>query len=190
MVRSLRIFSKYNRQLISSDDVTKIGKKARIWGKASVERESNVLGDADPSDILPADFIIPHEATYPKRPPSNIRIDLKSLNFRAPVSSINSTPSTGRLSPFSESKKASKIETYTASLTFSMSHDATDQDVDFDFSLRNDVYFVTAHPCAASSYVKYLKSPSSPTIQQIDVGGNDFNGKPSSPAHTTGELVV
>ncbi|KAI1427411.1 hypothetical protein F5Y12DRAFT_171091 [Xylaria sp. FL1777] len=168
------------------DDVTKIGKKARIWGKASVERDSNVLGDADPSDILPADFIIPHEATYANRPPSNIRIDLKSLNFHTPVSSMNGTPSTEQLPPFSDSSLAPKTVAYSASLTFSMSHDATDQDLDFNISLTNDVYFVTAHPCAASSYVKYLKSPSSPTIQQIDVGGHDFNGKPSSPAHTTG----
>ncbi|TGJ84898.1 hypothetical protein E0Z10_g3873 [Xylaria hypoxylon] len=168
------------------DDVTKIGKKARIWGKASVERESNVLGDADPSDVLPADFIIPHEATYPNRPPSNIRIDLKSLNLRAPVSSVNTTPSIERLSPFSESNSPPETETYIASLAFSMSHDATDQDVELNFSLSNDVYFLTAHPCAASSYVKYLKSPSSPTIQQIDVGGHDFNGKPSSSAHITG----
>ncbi|KAI0434856.1 hypothetical protein F5Y09DRAFT_295048 [Xylaria sp. FL1042] len=168
------------------DDVTKVGKKARIWGKASVERESNVLGDADPSDVLPADFIIPHEATYPNRPPSNIRVELKSLNFRAPVSSINSDPSTERLSSFSGSDKSSKPDSYTASLTFSMSHDAIDQDVDYNISLTSDVYFVTAHPCAASSYVKYLKSPSSPTIQQIDVAGHDFNGKPSSSAHTIG----
>ncbi|KAI1755769.1 hypothetical protein F4782DRAFT_538234 [Xylaria castorea] len=168
------------------DDVTKIGKKARIWGKASVERESNVLGDADPSDILPADFIIPHEATYENRPPSNIRIDFKSLDLRASVSSISPTPSIERTKLPPDSNKAPETQAYTASVAFSMSHDATDQDVDIDFRLMNDVYFVTAHPCAASSYVKYLKSPSSPTIQQIDVGGHDFNGKPSSPAHTTG----
>ncbi|KAI1359220.1 hypothetical protein F5Y08DRAFT_85772 [Xylaria arbuscula] len=164
------------------DDVTKIGKKARIWGKASVERESNVLGDADPSDVLPADFIIPHEATYSNRPPSNIRIELKSLDFRLP----DITASTERSSLSSESNHITKGESYMTSLAFSMSHDSTDQVIDFDLSLTNDVYFVTAHPCAASSYVKYLKSPTSPTIQQIDVGGHDFNGKPSSPAHTTG----
>ncbi|KAI3327027.1 hypothetical protein HD806DRAFT_520033 [Xylariaceae sp. AK1471] len=169
------------------DDVTRIGKKARIWGKASVERESKVLGDADPSDVLPADFIIPHEATYPNRPPSNIQIELKSLDTQALIDSFNTTPSLEKQSsPFSELSKVSEIPTYTASVAFSMSHDASDQDVEFEFSLANDVYFVTAHPCAASSYVKYLKSPSSPTIQQIDVGGHDFNGKPSSPAHITG----
>ncbi|KAI0097954.1 hypothetical protein GGR51DRAFT_552752 [Nemania sp. FL0031] len=168
------------------DDVTKIGRKARIWGKASIERESHVLGDADPSDILPADFIIPHEATYQNRPPSNIRIELRSLDLDTLLSSVNTTPSIDRLEPFYEPNTAPNIRNYTASVAFSMSHDATDEDIDLTFPLTNDVYFVTAHPCAASSYVKYLKSPSSPTIHQIDVGGQDFNGKPSSPAHITG----
>ncbi|KAI1156308.1 hypothetical protein F4825DRAFT_322750 [Nemania diffusa] len=168
------------------DDVTKIGRKARIWGKAAIERESSVLGDADPSDILPADFIIPHEATYPNRPPSNIRIEFKSLDLDASFSSVNTTPSIAGLEPLNESDTTPRIRDYTASMAFSMSHDATDHDADLKFSLTNDVYFVTAHPCVASSYVKYLKSPSSPTIQQIDVGGHDFNGKPSSPAHITG----
>ncbi|KAI8632803.1 hypothetical protein F5Y19DRAFT_462601 [Xylariaceae sp. FL1651] len=169
------------------DDMAKTGKKARIWGKASIERESKVLGDADPSDVLPADFIIPHEATYPNRPPSNIRIELKSLNLVAPIES-GRTPSSldEQSTPFSESKTSPEIQTYPAFVAFSMSHDATELNVDFNFSLANDVYFVTAHPCVASSYVKYLKSPSSPTIQQIDVAGHDFNGKPSSPAHITG----
>lgn len=170
--------------------MTKIGRKARIWGKAAIERESSVLGDADPSDILPADFIIPHEATYPNRPPSNIRIEFKSLDLDASFSSVNTTPSIAGLEPLNESDTTPRIRDYTASMAFSMSHDATDHDADLKFSLTNDVYFVTAHPCVASSYVKYLKSPSSPTIQQIDVGGHDFNGKPSSPAHITGECIV
>lgn len=170
--------------------MTKTGRKARIWGKTSIERESYVLGDADPSDILPADFIIPHEATYPNRPPSNIRIDLKSLDLHGQFSSGNSTPSIEGLEPSYASNTASSSRVYAASVTFSMSHDATDQDIDLNISLQNDVYFVTAHPCAASSHVKYLKSPSSPTIHQIDVGGRDFNGKPSSPAHITGKCAI
>ncbi|KAI0203308.1 hypothetical protein F4808DRAFT_449273 [Astrocystis sublimbata] len=168
------------------DDVTRLGKKARIWGKKAVERESNVLGDAELTDILPADFIIPHEATYESRPPSNIRIEFKTLAFPTRPDSSNSTPSPEGAKTPSGSREAINPQSYPASMAFSVSHDATDQDINIDLSLKNDVYFVTAHPCAASSYVKYLKSPSSPTIQQIDVGGHDFNGKPTSPAITTG----
>ncbi|KAI1504998.1 hypothetical protein F5X99DRAFT_333143 [Biscogniauxia marginata] len=173
------------------DDIVKTGKKARLWGKTIVERESDVLGDADPSNVFPADFIIPHENTYAHAPPSNIQIELRSLNLVTPVDSVHTTPTTERqFTPFSESSKAPEIHTYPASVSFTMSHDGIYQDVDLKFALSNDVYFVTAHPCVPSSYVKYFKSPTSPTIQQIELnghGGHDMNGsKPSTSAHLTG----
>ncbi|OTB05031.1 hypothetical protein M426DRAFT_73147 [Hypoxylon sp. CI-4A] len=169
-------------------DLARTGRKARIYGKTLIERESDVLGDADPSDVLPADFIIPYETAYPNRPPSNIRIELKSLNLYTPVDSVSTTPTAEKgFHPFSDSEeKDREIPTYPASTTFTISHDALDRDEYHNFALTNDVYFVTAHPCVASSYVKYFKSPTSPTIQQIDVGGHDLNGKPASPAHITG----
>ncbi|KAI1408079.1 hypothetical protein F5Y13DRAFT_114534 [Hypoxylon sp. FL1857] len=171
-------------------DVARTGRKARIYGKTTIERESDVLGDAEPSDVLPADFIIPHENAYSNAPPSNIRIELKSLNFYAPIDSVSTTPTADKgFHPFSDSSKEKdpEIHTYPASTTFTISHDALDRDEYHNFALTNDVYFVTAHPCVPSSYVKYFKSPTSPTIQQIDVGGRDINGKPSSPAHITGK---
>lgn len=170
-------------------DLARTGKKARIWGKTIIERESDVLGDADPGNVLPADFIIPHENSYPNSPPSNIRIELKSLNFYAPIDSVSTTPTGDKgFRPFSDhsKEKDQEIHTYPASVTFTMSHDALDRDEYHNYALSNDVYFVTAHPCVASSYVKYFKSPTSPTIQQIDVDNHDINGKPSSPAHITG----
>ncbi|KAI4863370.1 hypothetical protein F4820DRAFT_375754 [Hypoxylon rubiginosum] len=170
-------------------DLARTGRKARIWGKTTIERESDVLGDADPSNVLPADFIIPYENAYPNSPPSNIRIELKSLNFSSQVDGGSTTSTAERgFNLFSDSGKENgrEIHTYPASVTFAMSHDALDQDEFHNFALSNDVYFVTAHPCVASSYVKYFKSPTSPTIQQIDVGGHDLNGKSSSPAHITG----
>ncbi|KAI1392426.1 uncharacterized protein F4822DRAFT_391018 [Hypoxylon trugodes] len=170
-------------------DIARTGRKARIYGKTTIERESDVLGDADPSNVLPADFIIPYENSYANPPPSNVRIELKSLNLYAPIDSVSTTPTADKgFHPFSDStkEKAPEIHTYPASVTFTMSHDALDQEEYHNFALSNDVYFVTAHPCVASSYVKYFKSPTSPTIQQIDVGGHDLNGKSSSPAHITG----
>ncbi|KAI1464602.1 uncharacterized protein F4812DRAFT_160670 [Daldinia caldariorum] len=170
-------------------DLARTGRKARIWGKTTIERESDVLGDADPSSVLPADFIIPYENAYPNPPPSNIRIELKSLNLNAPVDSVTTTPTTDRsfrpLSGLNQDAGAD-IQTYPASVSFTMSHDGLERDEEHSFTLSNDVYFVTAHPCVASSYVKYFKSPTSPTIQQIDVGGHNFSEKSSSPAHITG----
>ncbi|KAK8099262.1 uncharacterized protein PG998_012503 [Apiospora kogelbergensis] len=169
------------------DDITRTGKKARLWGKTIVERESDVLGDADPSNVLPADFIIPHENHYAEPPPSNIRIELRSLDLLAPVDSAHSTPTTERdMTPFSDFSAVSEIHTYPATTSFTMTHDLLEQGEDMDFSLAKDVYFVTAHPCVPSSRVKLLKSPTSPTIQQVDVEGHDWNSKASSSAYITG----
>ncbi|KAI2615358.1 hypothetical protein GGR54DRAFT_297692 [Hypoxylon sp. NC1633] len=170
-------------------DLSRTGRKARIWGKTTIERESDCLGDADPSSVLPADFVIPYENAYANPPPSNIRMELKSLKLYTPMDSVSTIPTADRgFYPLSDStkEKDAGIHTYPASVTFSMSHDTLDRDEYYNFALSNDIYFVTAHPCVASSYVKYFKSPTSPTIQQIDVGGHDLNGKPSSPAHITG----
>ncbi|KAK8070974.1 hypothetical protein PG997_011177 [Apiospora hydei] len=169
------------------DDVARTGRKARLWGKTIVERESDVLGDADPSNVLPADFIIPLENNYAEPPPSNIRIELRSLDLLAPVDSAHSTPTTERdMTPFSDSSTVSAIHTYPATTSFTMTHDSLEQGQDHDFSLAKDVYFVTAHPCVPSSRVKLLKSPSSPTIQQVDVDGHDWNSKAPSSAYITG----
>ncbi|KAI0172475.1 hypothetical protein GGR52DRAFT_408980 [Hypoxylon sp. FL1284] len=170
-------------------DLAQTGRKARIWGKSGIERESDVLGDADPSNVLPADFIIPYENAYLNSPPSNIRVELRSLNLPSQMDSVSTTPTAEKsfnLLPDSGKENGREIHTYPASVTFAMSHDTLDQEESHHFALSNDVYFVTAHPCVASSYVKYSKSPTSPTIQQIDVGGRDLNGKSSSPAHITG----
>ncbi|KAI1881890.1 hypothetical protein JX265_000716 [Neoarthrinium moseri] len=170
-----------------ADDVAQTGKKARLWGKTIIERESDVLGDADSANVLPADFIIPHENNHSEPPPSNIRIDLNSLNLLPIAHSAVSTPALERdFTPFSEHSNATVIETYSPSMAFTMTHDGVEEDQTFNVSLAQDVYFVTAHPCAPSSYVKYFKSPTSPTIQQIDVAGNDWMGKSSSAAHITG----
>jgi hypothetical protein len=168
--------------------MAKTGKKARLWGKVTIERESDVLGDADPSNVLPADFVVPHENSHPETHPSNIRIALQSLDLVAQVDNDNPTPSIEEdMTPFSEFSQTSEMRTYPASVAFTMTHDGIEGEQTLRFSLSKDVYFVTAHPCAPSSYVKYFKSPTSPTIQQIDLGGADANGKATAPAHITGE---
>ncbi|RYP45204.1 hypothetical protein DL769_011476 [Monosporascus sp. CRB-8-3] len=170
-----------------AEDMARTGKKARLWGKTVIERESDVLGDADPSNVLPADFVIPYENQYLTPPPSNIRVELKSLNLSAPVDSVRPTPLL--MKQAAQSPDASKLPvicTYPASVAFTITHDGIEQQQELNIALSSDVYFVTAHPCAPSSRVKFLKSPTSPTIQQIDVGGCDFSGKSSSAAHITG----
>ncbi|KAH8662199.1 hypothetical protein BX600DRAFT_481799 [Xylariales sp. PMI_506] len=169
------------------EDISHTGKRGRLWGKVAIERESDVLGDADPSNVLPADFIIPYENNYPQPPPSNIRIDLRSLDLHLLSDSIGSTPASEKsFTPLSASSTVAELQTYSASLDFTVTHDKSSGDQSVELSLAKDVYFVTAHPCAPSSRVRFLKSPSSPTIQQIDVGGRNWNDKSTSPAHITG----
>ncbi|KAL8387298.1 hypothetical protein RB599_002479 [Gaeumannomyces hyphopodioides] len=185
------------------------GKQARIWGKLAVEKQSSVLGDADPDSVFPADFIIPFENIYKASQPPSLYIELKALKLFAPVDSVHTTP-TGSLpqSPISDGTPATmdtaatsaapEIHTYPAAVTFSVAEDYDDGDVDaekeYTFCLSHDVYFVTAHPCVPSQHVRILKSPSSPTIQQIDLDSGStssgssmsgFGSKPSSSANIT-----
>lgn len=171
------------------DDMARTGKKARLWGKNAVERESDVLGDADPANVLPADFIVPHENHYDQPPPSNIRVELKGLDLLAAANEGYMTPPSEKdVTPFSDyNSSIPEIQTHPASMTFSITHDNEEQGEEFNLSLSKDIHFVTAHPCVPSSRVKLFRSATSPTIQQIDVAGHDWSGKsPATQAHVIG----
>lgn len=167
---------------ISEEDVRKTGKQARIWGKAAIERESSVLGGSDPDSVLPADFIIPYENQYKTQPPT-ISVEMKSLDLTAPLDSLHTTPTLEVVSPFTDASTFPEIKTYTPSIKFNVTIWEDDEDREYTFSLAKDVYFVTAHPCVPSHHVRILKSPSSPTIQQIDLSGHPFPGSGRSIGH-------
>lgn len=143
-----------------------------------------MLGNADPSSVLPADFIVPTENAYIEPPPAT-SIELQSLVFSAVRDSLDTPPDEREIGLTGDVLKH-KISTYTSAITFRASING--EDTEYSFSLNRDVYFVTAHPCAPSQYVKYVKSPSSPTIQQIDVSGVGMPGKVSTVASVTGTL--
>ncbi|KAK3335723.1 hypothetical protein B0T19DRAFT_16715 [Cercophora scortea] len=163
------------------EDALYVNKKARIWSKLSVEKESRVLGDADPSSVLPADFIIPFENIYRDRTPPRIRIGLKALKLWAPVDSVHTTPTEDLgVTPLSEAPSAREIHTYPAALSFVVTEIESGEDKEYTFCLARDISFVTAHPCVPSQHVKIMKSPSSPTIQQVDLSGHGIVGKTAS----------
>lgn len=184
-----------------AEDSHYVGKRARLWGKLSIERESAVLGDADPSSVLPADFILPFENIYPDGPPPSLHIELRSLDLFAPVDSVHTTPTEEHSSqtlptPFSDASTATRappeIHTYPAAIAFSVTSTSTPLTADasqspvvteneYTFALTNDIHFVTAHPCVPSQHVRILKSPSSPTIQQIDLSGSSLGGNAAMP---------
>ncbi|KAK4453565.1 hypothetical protein QBC34DRAFT_291729 [Podospora aff. communis PSN243] len=157
----------------TAEDARDVDKKARIWAKHTVERESRVLGDADPSSVLPADFIIPFENIYKDKPPPVLRIELKALSLFAPVESVQSTPTTDHgITPLSDISKAPSIRNCSAAVSFTVTQFDSDEEKEYTYSLAKDINFLTAHPCVPSQHVKILKSPSSPTIQHVDLSGN------------------
>ncbi|KAM7221005.1 hypothetical protein V8F06_003567 [Rhypophila decipiens] len=157
------------------EDVQQVDKKARIWAKQLIERESRIFGDGDPSSVLPADFIIPFENVYKDRSPPSIRVEFRSLNLKPLENSIRTAASSvaDGLTPVSDvSTPPPGIRTCPATVTFTVSDNDTGDERDYTYSLSKDINFVTAHPCVPSPHVKILKSPSSPTIQQVDLSGS------------------
>ncbi|KAK0615760.1 hypothetical protein B0T17DRAFT_497254 [Bombardia bombarda] len=163
----------------TAEDAHYVDKKARIWNKQPIERESRVLGDADPFSVLPADFIIPFENIYKDKAPPDIRIELKGLKLLGSADSIRTTSSVDQ-TPLTDSSQSPEIHTYPAAINFAVTQTESLEVKEYTYTLTKDINFVTAHPCAPSQHVKIFKSPSSPTIQQVDLSGFDNAGKTAS----------
>lgn len=158
------------------EDLKHTDRQARLWGKLAIERESSVLGASrDDDSILPADFVVPYENNYVVPPPT-ISVELKALNLTAASDSVHTTPTLEAATPFSDITTHIEIKNYTPTLTFDVTTWEDDEDQQYTFRVAKDVYFVTAHPCIPSQHVRILKSPSSPTIQQIELSGNPIGG--------------
>jgi hypothetical protein len=116
--------------------------------------------------------------------PPNLDVELKGLILWAPVESVHTTPTEGHgTTPVSDANRPSqdpKIHSYTASVTFTVTNIDLEEGREYTYSLAKDINFVTAHPCVPSQHVKIMKSPSSPTIQQVDLSGNGVTGRAAS----------
>ncbi|POR32539.1 Uncharacterized protein TPAR_07258 [Tolypocladium paradoxum] len=168
-----------------ADDIAHMGKRARLWGKKKIERESSILGDGTQDSVLPADFIIPHENAY-STPPPGVYVELLSLDLSSPAGSVPATPLSDIIAtPAAECCKGPEMLSYPASVKFYVSIEGKTEE-ELICPLSYDINFVTAHPCAPSHRVRMLKSPSSPTIQKIDVSGSDMLGKGSRSAYRMG----
>ncbi|KAK3311347.1 uncharacterized protein B0T15DRAFT_72064 [Chaetomium strumarium] len=163
------------------EDSLQVNKKARLWGKKAVEKESDVLGNADPLSVLPADFIVPSDNIYRDKPPPFIEIELKALRLRAPVGSAHTTRSENHgTTSISYDSRTPQINAYAAELSFTVTNTDSGEAKEHTYSLAKDINFVTAHPCVPSQHVKIMKSPSSPTIKHVDLWGNSAAGKTAS----------
>lgn len=103
------------------------------------------------------------------------------------MDSVQTTPTIDIATSLSYESMIPAIRDYTPSMTFNVTTWENDEDQEHTFHVAKDVYFVTSHPCVPSHHVRILKSPSSPTIQQIDLSGRPAikNGKLSGHAKIT-----
>ncbi|CAK7562967.1 MAG: hypothetical protein SEPTF4163_000823 [Sporothrix epigloea] len=188
-----------------ADDMRMINRRARIWGKAAIERESSVLGDADPGSVLPADFVIPCDGVYKQTPPRLVRVDFQSLQLYSPQDPKRPAPKAGdgSIEPaerhsedgasissgpddLTGSSKQQRAKPKLAETTFIVSRDGAAKQV-VKCNLSYDIYFVTAHPCVPSTRFKVVRSAASPTLQQVDVTGSAGAAVArSSTIHATG----
>jgi hypothetical protein len=170
------------------DDVAQLGKKARLWGKKKVDRESSILGNGKANSVQAADFIIPHENKY-STPPPPVYVELLSLD-------LSSTPEPVPATPLSEMVPTLTVErctqcpeliSYPAGLKFFVSIGGSKEE-EYQYPLTYDVNFVTAHPCAPSQRVRVLRSPvSSPVASQIEGFGDKLSNN-SKTSFRTGKF--
>lgn len=157
-------------------------KKPRIWHKKDIERDGNVIGGADPSSVLPGDFIILSNETSQR----GVSVKLESLDVFAAADSVHTTPDATPTNetptPLTNVSGVPKIQTYSAMMRFSMDSDGVEKK-EINLALDHDVYFVTAHPCVPSHHTELLKSPTSPLFQVPEQSG------PGSPGTLTGMFI-
>lgn len=169
------------------DDLTKLGKRSRLWAKKKLEQESSIIGDSVEETIAAADFIVPHENMYTTMPPGTF-ILMHTLKLCSASQSLHPTPLTEIIPTPSHEvfPDAPDLPSYPATITFTVAIDG-EPEKKHSMSLFYDVNFVTAHPCAPSHRVRFLKSPSSPTIQEIDASGLGKLGQGSRSVYRAGK---
>ncbi|KAL5606356.1 hypothetical protein BROUX41_002773 [Berkeleyomyces rouxiae] len=180
------------------DDLTKTGRQARLWQKHDIEKASNVIGNSDEKSVLPGDFIIPYEDVYLMQP-DNVNVKLHSIEApRIQPASNGSSPRDSDLAPdhmqlasgvTTSVPSASEVNQGTVSMPACMRFAVNlgnDVQREVKVALEYDINFVTAHPCTPSQQVRFVRSPTSTTIQQIDVSGVGIAGKVTIPAVVAG----
>lgn len=105
------------------------------------------------------------------QPPPTVLIELNSFKLLRPVEQIHPSPlSEFTGTPATETAKIPDVPSLPARLGFSTTLQGGRPE-NVAFTLTYDISFVTAHPCHPSRKVRFLKSPGSPTLRQIDVDG-------------------
>ncbi|CAG8956546.1 hypothetical protein HYFRA_00003935 [Hymenoscyphus fraxineus] len=136
--------------------------KPRIWNTSLVETRGSVLGEADPSLVLPGDFVVPPDESTQK----SISVIFESLDL---FSSLDSAATSVYETPGTETTDffASKIKTYSAMMRFSLDIEGKGKK-EANLALSHDVNFVTAHPCIPSQFTDIIRCSTSPSFQKSE----------------------
>lgn len=167
-------------------------KRARIWHKARIEHDGNVIGGADTSSVLSGDFIFPSEDCMHSS--QALAIKLESLDLFAAADSIHTnTPTQENPTPLSEVSDAPTIQSYSAMMRFSVDVDGGEKK-EISIELKHEVNFVTAFPCVTSNHTELLKSPTSPSFhsppQSPTESSRDYKGHPLHKAFTYSRIPL
>ncbi|CAG8978110.1 hypothetical protein HYALB_00000783 [Hymenoscyphus albidus] len=136
--------------------------KPRIWNTSLIETRGSVLGEADPSLVLPGDFIIPSDESTQKP----LSVIFESLDLFA---SLDSAANSVYETPGTETTEfvAPRIKTYSAMMRFSLDIEGKGKK-EANLAVSHDVNFVTAHPCILSQFTNIIRSSTSPSFQKSE----------------------
>lgn len=170
-----------------TEDLMRLGKKSRIWAKRKLEKDSSIIGNGTEDSLSPEDFTMPWENRYTE-PPPNVDVGLLALKLSPAAMSLHPTPLAEIIPTSSREHNAPPpdLPSHPVSVTFMVGIDGQ-PDKQMTFSLTYDVNFVTAHPCSPPRGIRFIKSASSPTIQEIDVSGADTLGSRSRSVYRMGK---
>ncbi|TVY83148.1 hypothetical protein LSUE1_G002654 [Lachnellula suecica] len=160
---------------VSQDVSDQQADKPRIWHKSAIETNGNVIGGADPSTVLPGDFVLPSNESV-QQP---LVVNFESLDLFAAADSVR-TSMEETATPSTSFSRLPKLVTYSAMMKFTIKVDG-EEGKEVNLALTFDIHFVTAHPCAPSSHTDVLKSPTSPSFHTANESPQKSPGSPGSP---------
>lgn len=157
---SIKSFNCSNyRWLIMIDVDPKTG-RSRLWQKAAIEHDGNVIGGADASSVLPGDFLVPSDESIQEP----LTVSFASLDLFSDDDSSEPTPGEDSSTMQTEHTETTQsIQTYSGMMRFFVKVDGEEKK-EINVAITHDVQFVTAHPCIPPPPSEVLKSPTSPTF--------------------------
>lgn len=130
-----------------------------------MEQRGHIIAGADESSVLPGDFISPCDLSLDE----GLTVKLQSLDFFASDETLPPTPLETENNAADEAEHMMQIKLYSAMVRFSVGRSGEPLK-EVNLALQNDVYFLTAHPCAPPRIHKSIASDE-PINKSKSLGG-------------------